>query len=552
MAAATVPLPRVKATPINNANSIDQSYWSSFSNPSLLPTLNSSPVTYISSNGLASITRSATGSGTSTYIAVTTGSRLQLLSPQTLKPVRTITRTASAFHGANVRSDGRILISGTDSGAMLAFDISSRAILKTWDQDHKQPVWVSKWHPLELTTAMSCSDDGTVRLWDLPSDKSIWTAYGHSDYVRCGSFLGGSSRLIVSGSYDRSIRIWDPRAGGGERGANAAVMHFKLGAPVEAVMALPGGTTVVGAAGEKMAVIDIVAGKPLHLLQNHQKTITSLASASRGTRVLSGGLDGHVKVFDSNSWQVVAGFKYPSPVLTVDVVPSNSDAQDRHLCIGMQSGIVSIRTRLTAAARAAKREKEAEMAALAAGTIEAYDRKQAKKLKQKGGASANKQAPKASSAIANLADITIETRLKDGQRKRLVPWETAFRRANYPHSLDLALESRDPTQIFTLITALIHSSALRTAVQHRSAATLLPLLKFVNKTILDPRYSRLTTDLALIILDCYAEHLGQSVEIDGQVRTLHELVRRATEVSQTCCSTLGMLSLLGVDSAVVT
>ena len=39
-------------------------------------------------------------------------------------------------------------------------------------------------------------------------------------------------------------------------------------------------------------VLDLVAAKPIHLLRNHQKTVTALALASGGRRVVAGGLDG--------------------------------------------------------------------------------------------------------------------------------------------------------------------------------------------------------------------------------------------------------------------
>ena len=107
------------------------------------------------------------------------------------------------------------MLAGSDSGTIQAFDTASRAILKTWAGEHKQSVWVTQWHPQDLTSTMSCGDDGTIRLWDLPSDHSVWTGWGHNDYVRCGGFVGDNGNLLVSGGYDSSIRLWDPRVGGG-------------------------------------------------------------------------------------------------------------------------------------------------------------------------------------------------------------------------------------------------------------------------------------------------------------------------------------------------
>jgi U3 small nucleolar RNA-associated protein 15 len=117
---------------------------------------------------------------------------------------------------------------------------------------------------------MSASDDQTVRLWDLPSQESVTTFIGHQDYVRSGAFMPGqASNLVVSGSYDQSVRLWDPRSPG------RSVMIFKHAAAVETVLPLPSGTTILAAADNQISVLDLVAGKPLQLLKNHQKAVTS-------------------------------------------------------------------------------------------------------------------------------------------------------------------------------------------------------------------------------------------------------------------------------------
>jgi U3 small nucleolar RNA-associated protein 15 len=394
---------------------------------------------------------------------------------------------------------------------------------------------------------MSCSDDTTVRLWDLPAEKSVWTGWGHQDYVRAGAFVGDGN-LIVTGSYDQSIRLWDTRigkGGNGERdGSRSCVMNFKLSAPVEAVLPLPGGTTIVGAAGEKLAVLDLVAARPLHILRNHQKTVTSLAIASGGNRVLSGALDGHVKVFETASWTVVAGFKYPSPVLSLDVVGAGTSNEDRHLCVGMQSGLLSIRTRLSGAAKAAKREKEAEMAALAAGKIEEYDRKQGKKRKRGEGW---EKRIRGKDYTGEGADIIVSANTnaeRSGRLKNKSQWERALREGKYDKALDLVLELGDRGAIITLLTALVHRSALRTALSRRTSTSLMPVLKWLDKHVADPRFVKLTSDVAMILLDIYGEHLGESREVDLALEKLHEGVRRGAEVAQMCWSTMGMLDLL--------
>lgn len=50
----------------------------------------------------------------------------------------------------------------------------------------------------------------------------------------------------------------------------------------------------------------------------------------------------------------------------------------------------------------------------------------------------------------------------------------------------------------------------------------------------------------MLVLELYADHLGQSAQIDGLVERLHDRVRLQVENSQTACSTQGMLEMLMV------
>jgi WD40 repeat protein len=64
---------------------------------------------------------------------------------------------------------------------------------------------------------VSGSGDKTVRIWDAVSGAALHTLQGHTDWVRSVAFSSDGSR-IVSGSDDRTVRIWDAVSG--------AVLHI--------------------------------------------------------------------------------------------------------------------------------------------------------------------------------------------------------------------------------------------------------------------------------------------------------------------------------------
>lgn len=536
MAAPVLPLQQVKLPALPSTRlTPEQQYWKTFKNPLLIASPANGPVNLITQPAApSSPTAFSSLTQPPDVFTVTTGARVQIYSIRTRKLLRTITRFDDNVRGTDVRPDGRVLATGDDTGAIQVFDVNSRAILKTW-KDHKQPVWVTKFSPSDPTSVFSASDDRTVRLWDLPSESSQRTFVGHTDYVRSGGYMPGSlasAGLVVSGSYDSTVRLWDPRV------ENKSAMTFKMGAPIEDVLPMPTGTTVLAAADNKIAVLDIVAGKPLHMIQSHQKTVTSLALASDGERLLSGALDGHMKVFETTGWNMVSGSKYPSPILSMNVVTSGINREDKHIAVGMHSGLLSLKTRLSGQQKIKERERKKEMQALLEGKLEEHDRKVAK---QKRGSGWEKRM-RGRDFIGEGVDIVVEG--QDKKRKKEQPWENDLRKARYSSALDQVLSSTDKTAQLTLLTALRHRSALRASLQGRDEETLQPVLQWVYKNITEPRLVTLSVEVGMNVLDIYSGNLGQSAQIDKMVQRLHRRVRDEVEMSHQAWQTKGMLDML--------
>lgn len=528
MAAPVVGLQQVKLAPGPSPLTPEQTYWRTFKSQQLIPSTSNNPITHISSPPLPLNALS----NPSDLFAVTSGTRVNLYSIRTRKPIKIINRFGDTAHSAEIRRDGRVMVAGDETGTIQVFDVNTRAILKTW-KEHKQPVWTTKFSPSDPTALMSASDDRTVRLWDLPTESSTTKFVGHQDYIRCGGFMPGqASSLLVSGSYDQTVKLWDPRA------PTSAVMTFKHAAPVESVLAMPSGTTILAAADNQISVLDLVAARPLQMLQNHQKTISSLCLASNDTRLVSGGLDGHLKIFETIGWNVVAGSKYPSPILSLCVIPAGSNREDRHLAVGMQSGVLSIKTRLSGQQKVKEKERQKEMQALIEGRIDEHDKKVAKKRPR-----GWEKRLRGRDFTGEGADIIIEGNT-GGKRKKERVWENLLRKGKYAAALDKVLEEAHLPDTITLLTALRHRSATRTALSGRDDVSLQPILKWVCTHIPDPRHVNMCVDIGMLILDIYAQHMGESPQIDRLMSRLHTSVRIEVEKAQMACQTKGMLGML--------
>lgn len=91
------------------------------------------------------------------------------------------------------------------------------------------------------------------------------------------------------------------------------------GAPIEDILAFPTGGVGVSVGGPILRVWDLNMGKCVRALSNHQKTVTCAAFDGSKGRVMTGGLDMMVKVYDVEDWKVVHTMRYPAPLLSLAV-----------------------------------------------------------------------------------------------------------------------------------------------------------------------------------------------------------------------------------------
>jgi len=138
----------------------------------------------------------------------------------------------------------------------------------------------------------------------------LHTFTDHTDYVRAGLVSPSNPALVLTGPTIRLYVYGHPR--GRLRDDHARGGEERRAWPVEDVLMFPAGR-LQSALPSILRVWDLVAGgRCVRAMSNHQKTVTVLAFDGRAGRLLTGGLDQMVKVYDVGTYKVVHTMKYPA------------------------------------------------------------------------------------------------------------------------------------------------------------------------------------------------------------------------------------------------
>ncbi|KAK4327189.1 hypothetical protein Pmani_002325 [Petrolisthes manimaculis] len=438
------------------------------------------------------------------HIAVTSGPKVDVYHRETMQLLRTVSRFQRLAYGAKFRPDGQLLLAGSEEGQVKLF--RQKQLLRIFKGHGSATHRVDFMHGLPQIATFS--DDKTALVWDMADESKLCTLTGHTDFIRAGVCNPASAHLVLTGSYDHTVRLWDTRTG-------TSVSTVAHGAPVESLLFFPAGGLFVSAGGTEVRVWDTIAGKLLAKVSQHHKTITCLGLASNGQRLLSGSLDQRVKVYDINTYTVAHSLEYPAPVLSLAVAPGDST-----LAVGMisaGSGLLSFQHRA---------QPEAAAPDTSVGRTK----------------------------VGNIRNVISDDYFKVQPGDQIVPFEMNRKMEDYDRLLckfeyskvlDLVMgrynEEKTAHVAIGVFQELIRRQGLKAAVSGRSIGLLHHILKFTIEYIRYPAYKQVLTDVANCLIDVYGDSLH---EIPGLAKGFRRLRKEiATEITS-CREDISMIGAL--------
>ena len=138
--------------------------------------------------------------------------------------------------------------------------------------------------------------DNSIRVWDMTTGQQLASMESHTSGV---TSLGLSCLLLVSGSNDKTVKLWDT-------GSMQLLHTHQLSDHVQSVAVSSGGSQRVlsgggykkGAQDYSVRVWDAASGAQLAVLQGHSNEINGVTVSSDGRLAASASEDGTICVWD--------------------------------------------------------------------------------------------------------------------------------------------------------------------------------------------------------------------------------------------------------------
>ncbi|MEY6432123.1 caspase family protein [Thioalkalicoccus limnaeus] len=154
----------------------------------------------------------------------------------------------------------------------------------------------------------------------------VFETGGHTGKIRDLAFTS-DGKLLVSGGYDKTVRIWDTKTGETTRvlrgeigdGLSGAIYALAL-SPDDAILAVGGNLPGHEPGQHPIRLHDVRDGVVTHLLVGHEDVVLGLDFSPTGTHLVSAGADGQAIVWDTRGFSLrhrLTGHDGPVPAVAV-------------------------------------------------------------------------------------------------------------------------------------------------------------------------------------------------------------------------------------------
>ncbi|RYP35406.1 hypothetical protein DL767_003813 [Monosporascus sp. MG133] len=235
--------------------------------------------------------------GTSTALARRDGAGSDSLIQSTLRtsnlesPLMELTGHSGEVFAAKFDPTGRHVASGSMDRSILLWHASGACENYGQLTGHKGAILDLQWSR-DSEILYSASADMHLASWDLSSGTRIRRYIGHEEIINTVDTTKRGEELLISGSDDGTIGIWDPRT-------KNAVDYIETEFPITAVAVAEAGNEIYsGGIDNDIKVWDLRKKAVVYSMLGHNDTVTSLRVSPDSQSLLSYSHDSTAKTWD--------------------------------------------------------------------------------------------------------------------------------------------------------------------------------------------------------------------------------------------------------------
>jgi WD40 repeat protein len=207
-------------------------------------------------------------------------------------------------------------MSGSDDGKAKIWDLpSGQQVLSLDNQDEVTSVAFEPYGK----SAVSGTVNGDVMVWSMPSGTQLKTLRGHNKRITHSEYTK-DGRYLLTASADSTIRLWNVETGVMEK---IYVGHLDK---VNAVSISPDGNYFVSCSDDGNVLMwEIMTEELVGVFEGHDGPVKTASFSPRGNYIVTGGVDGKVKKWDASTSQELMQFElHSSEVNAVEVSPDGT------------------------------------------------------------------------------------------------------------------------------------------------------------------------------------------------------------------------------------
>jgi WD40 repeat protein len=161
------------------------------------------------------------------------------------------------------------------------------------------------------------TNSGTLSVWNMDNFEEITQLPGHKRQVMSLAISSDGSR-IVSGSLDRTIRVWDGRTFEG-------IGLCEHEDEVNSVTFSPNSTLIASGSDDNTVWIwNALSLEKVTRLSGHERLVTSVAFFPDGTRIVSASWDCTVRIWNARTYEPLPSLECSGPVFAITISPDST------------------------------------------------------------------------------------------------------------------------------------------------------------------------------------------------------------------------------------